>query len=143
VSDSNVTFIGNLVADGELRFVGADGKPVYNNRIAVNKSKKVGDEWVNESSFFNISVWDSLGENFASLPKGTRVIVVGDLFVREYEKDGEKRQSLDVTVVAGGPDLKWATAEVTRTQADGAKGGAKKGTSKRAADPVYGDEEPF
>lgn len=139
-TESNVTFVGNLTKDWTVRFT-ETGKAIASNSIAVEKSRKVGDTWEKTTSFFNVTAWEGLGENFASLPKGTRVIVTGTLEVRDYEKDGEKRQSLDITVEAGGPELRWATAEVTRVTKDAnAKPAAKKAAPRQAP---LDEEEPF
>jgi single-strand DNA-binding protein len=100
-------------------------------------------------SFFNVVAWDSLGENAAaSLNKGSRVIVTGRLEQRDYEtKEGDKRSVVEIVADEVGPSLRWARAEVERTQrsgGDGASGGgSSSGGSSRAADPIYGDEEPF
>lgn len=140
-TESNVTFVGNLTGDGELRFT-AGGKGVYSNSLAVEKRRKnaTTGEWESTTSFVRISVWDSLGENFTSLAKGTRVIVSGTLEVREYEKDGEKRQSIDVTVEAGGPELRWSTAEVTKVKSTST---ALQASGAKPRQPAMTEEEPF
>jgi single-strand DNA-binding protein len=44
-----------------------------------------------------------------------------------------------------GPSLRWATAQVERTERSGGfgGGGAPSQSPQAAPDPVYGDEEPF
>ena len=95
-----------------------------------------------------------LGENAAaSLTKGTRIIVTGRLEQREYETNaGEKRNVVEIVADELGPSLRWARAEVERTQRTGPDGTpsrwrpcrlpAPRGGG-RPSDPVYGDEEPF
>ena len=155
-TDSTVTIVGNLTRDPELRFT-AGGKGIASFGVAVNRRYQQNGEWQEKVSFFNVTAWDTLGENIAaSLTKGARVIVTGRLEQREYEtKEGEKRNVVEIVADEVGPSLRWARAEVERIARDsggnaggsssGASGGASggAGSGSRAPDPVYGDEEPF
>jgi len=153
MADSTVTIVGNITRDPELRFT-AGGKGIASFGLAVNRRWQQNGEWQEKVSFFNVTAWDTLGENIAaSLTKGTRVIVTGRLEQREYEtKEGEKRNVVEIVADEIGPSLRWARAEVERIARDGggnsgggsnsnAGGGSASGS--RAPDPVYGDEEPF
>ena len=153
MADSTVTIVGNLTRDPELRFT-AGGKGIASFGVAVNRRWQQNGEWQEKVSFFNVTAWDTLGENIAaSLTKGTRVIVTGRLEQREYEtKEGDKRNVVEIVADEIGPSLRWARAEVERIARDsggsssggsssGGGGGASSGN--RAPDPVYGDEEPF
>lgn len=153
MADSNVTIVGNLTRDPELRFT-AGGKGIASMGVAVNRRWQQNGEWQEKASFFNVTAWDTLGENAAaSLTKGMRVVVTGRLEQREYEtKEGEKRNVVEIVADEIGPSLRWARAEVERIARDsGGSGGgggnasASSGNSAggRAPDPVYGDEEPF
>ena len=148
MADNNITVVGNITRDPELRFT-AGGKGVASFGIAVNRRYQVNGEWQEKVSFFNVVAWDSLGENAAaSLSKGSRVIVTGRLEQRDYEtKEGEKRSVVEIVADEVGPSLRWARAEVERTQRSGGDGASGGGSSSsgaaRAADPIYGDEEPF
>lgn len=154
MADSTVTIVGNITRDPELRFT-AGGKGIASFGLAVNRRWQQNGEWQEKVSFFNVTAWDTLGENIAaSLTKGTRVIVTGRLEQREYEtKEGEKRNVVEIVADEIGPSLRWARAEVERIARDGGgssgggsnAGGGSGGSSSggRAPDPVYGDEEPF
>ncbi len=148
MADSNVTIVGNLTRDPELRFT-AGGKGVASFGVAVNRRYQVNGEWQEKVSFFNVTAWDSLGENAAaSLTKGTRIMVTGRLEQREYETSaGEKRNVVEIVADELGPSLRWARAEVERTQRTGPDGNARPASAPagggRPSDPVYGDEEPF
>jgi single-strand DNA-binding protein len=153
MADSTVTIVGNLTRDPELRFT-AGGKGVASFGVAVNRRYQVNGEWQEKVSFFNVTAWDTLGENAAaSLTKGTRIMVTGRLEQREYETtNGEKRNVVEIVADELGPSLRWARAEVERTQRtgpDGAPAGGGRPAAAapagggRASDPVYGDEEPF
>ena len=59
-----------------------------------------------------------------SLTKGSRVIAQGRLKQRSYEtKEGEKRVSVELEIDEIGPSLRYATAQVTRTQSSRGPGG--------------------
>jgi single-strand DNA-binding protein len=152
MADNTVTVVGNLTRDPELRFT-TGGKGIASFGLAVNRRYQQNGEWQEKVSFFNISAWDTLGENAAaSLTKGTRVIVTGRLEQREYEtQQGEKRNVVEIVADEIGPSLRWARAEIERTQRTNPDGGASTtggaprpaATGGRPADPIYGDEEPF
>ena len=153
MADSTVTIVGNITREPELRFT-TGGKGVATFGVAVNRRYQQNGEWQEKVSFFNVTAWDSLGENAAaSLTKGNSVIVTGRLEPREYEKkEGEKRSIVEIVADEIGPSLRWARAEIERIARDGgASGGSgnagnRGGSSSsggRAPDPVYGDEEPF
>jgi len=160
MADNTVTVVGNLTRDPELRFT-AGGKGIASFGLAVNRRYQQNGEWQEKVSFFNVTAWDTLGENAAaSLNKGMRVIVTGRLEQREYEtQQGEKRNVVEIVADELGPSLRWARAEVERIARDasgqsggGQSGGGQSGGGQssgpqssggRAPDPVYGDEEPF
>ena len=157
MADNTVTVVGNLTRDPELRFT-AGGKGIASFGLAVNRRYQVNGEWQEKVSFFNVTAWDQLGENAAaSLSKGTRIIVTGRLEQREYQTNtGEKRNVVEIVADELGPSLRWARAEIERTQRTNADGspsvGARQGApadsgatvgAGRPSDPVYGDEEPF
>lgn len=142
-NSNSITLVGNLTRDPELRFT-TGGRAVANFGLAVNRRYQVNGEWQEQTSFFNVVAWAELGENAAAtLSKGSRTIVFGRLEQREYEnKEGERRTMVEVIADDLGPSLRWAQAQVERTERSDASGGSSEGSS-RAADPVYGDEEPF
>jgi len=164
MADSTVTIAGTLTRDPELRFT-QGGRGVASFGVAVNRRYQQNNEWVEQTSFFNVTAWGSLGENAsASLTKGARVIVTGRLEQRQYEtQQGEKRSVVEIVADEIGPSLRWATAQVEKTQrtdsgggsgGGGNSGGNQGGNSgggssggnsggRSTPDPVYGDEEPF
>jgi single-strand DNA-binding protein len=151
---NNVTLIGNLVDDPELRFT-PSGVAMAKIRMAVNRRWQKDGEWQEDTSFFTGTVWREQAESAAeSLQKGARVIVTGRLEQRSWETDqGEKRSVVEVQIDEIGPSLRWATASVNKTQRSGGEwsggqgGGGGQGSDVPAA-PVardnYGpDEAPF
>ena len=149
MSGNNVSLVGNLTRDPELRFT-TGGRGVATFGLAVNRRYQQNGEWQEQTSFFNVVCWGDLGENVAtSLTKGARVIVAGRLEQRSWEtNEGEKRSVVEVVADEIGPSLRWATAIVERTERTGGDGGYQgdrqpaSGGSKQP-DPIYGDEEPF
>ena len=146
MADSQVTVIGNITREPELRFT-PSGQPKANFGLAVNRrwQNRQSNEWEESTSFFNIVCWGSLAENVAeSLPKGARVVVTGRLEQRSWETDNnEKRSIVEVVADEIGPSLRWATAEVKRNDRRGpAEAGVSAGRAV-ANEPGGFDEEPF
>jgi single-strand DNA-binding protein len=147
---NNVTLIGNLVDDPELRFT-PSGVAMAKVRFAVNRRWRGQDgEWQEQTSFFTGTVWREQAETVAeSLQKGTRVIVSGRLEQRSWETDeGDKRSVVEVQIDEIGPSLRWATATVNKTQRSDGDFGGGGGTKSVPPSPVarddYGpDEAPF
>jgi single-strand DNA-binding protein len=145
---SNVTLIGNLVDDPELRFT-PSGVAMAKIRMAVNRRWRGQDgEWQENTSFFTGTIWREQAEQAAeSLQKGARVIVSGRLEQRSWETEsGEKRSVVEIQVDEIGPSLRWATATVNKTQREDNWSDNKQsaGASAPAAREDYGpDEAPF
>jgi single-strand DNA-binding protein len=125
--DTQITVVGNLVADPELRFT-PSGQPVATFRVA--STPRIMDRQTNEwkdgdSLFLTCNVWRQAAENVAeSLQRGMRVMVQGRLKQRNYEtKEGEKRTVYEVEVDDVGPSLRNASAKVNRVSRGGGEGG--------------------
>jgi single-strand DNA-binding protein len=146
MADNTVTLVGNITRDPELRYT-TGGRGVASFGLAVNRRYQVNGEWQEQTSFFNVVAWGTLGENAAaSLNKGARVVVFGRLEQRSYEtQEGEKRNVFEVIADDLGPSLRWAQAQVERTSrsSDSSGGAPAPAGGGRAPDPIYGDEEPF
>ena len=117
--DNTITLVGNLTREPELRFV-KSGQATANFGMAVNRKwqNRQTQEWEESTSFFDVICWRELAENVAeSLIKGTRVIVTGRLEQRSWETpEGEKRYKIEVVADSVGPDLRWASAVVTKNE---------------------------
>jgi single-strand DNA-binding protein len=125
--DVNLTVIGNLTDDPELRFT-PSGAAVANFTVASTPRilDKATNEWKDgDALFLRCSVWRQAAENVAeSLQRGTRVIVTGRLRQRSYEtKEGEKRTVVELEVDEIAPSLRFATAKVTKASRGGGGGG--------------------
>lgn len=76
---NSVFIIGRLTRDAELKFT-ASGQPLCNFAIAVNRRVKKGEEWAEEASFFDVTLWGKSGEALNQyLLKGKQVALTGEL----------------------------------------------------------------
>lgn len=119
--ETTITVVGNLTADPELRFTGS-GVPFASFTIASTPRTydRQTNEWKDgEALFLRATVWREFAEHVAnSLTKGMRVIARGNLRQRSYEsKEGDRRTSYELDIDEVGPSLRYATAQVTRSQA--------------------------
>ena len=128
--DTQITVIGNLTGDPELRFI-QSGAAVVNFTVASTPRtfERTSNEWKDgETLFMRCSLWREAAENVAeTLTKGMRVIVTGRLVCRSWEANGEKRTVTEMQVDEVGPSLRYATAKVNRTQRAGGQGGGNGG----------------
>ena len=143
---THIAITGNATADAELRFL-PDGKAVANVTVAVTPREKQPDgSWGDgPAAFYRVAAWRKLGENVAeSVKRGSRVTVVGTLKPREYEHNGEKRISLDVTADSVALDLTFDPAAHRRAdrQQQPADPWAAPGVATPAPGTNYGDSEP-
>lgn len=90
---NKLILIGNLTRDPELKTT-PGGINLCEFTIAVNGKKK--DD---ESQYFRVTVWRTLGESCAKyLSKGKKVFVSGPVSARAYQtNDGSTRVNLEVT----------------------------------------------
>lgn len=138
--DSQTTLIGNVTRDPEMKFT-ASGRALVNIGLAVSRRWQQNGEWKEETSFFDITAWAGLAENAAaSIEKGNRIIAVGRLEQQRWEQDGSPRSKVVLVADAIGPDLRFATAEVTRIAREGAQ--ATTPAPAPAKQDQWG-EEPF
>jgi single-strand DNA-binding protein len=142
--DTNITIIGNLVADPELRYT-PTGQAVATFRVASTPRRynnQTGQWEDGEGLFLSCNVWRQAAENVAeSLERGMRVLVSGRLRQRSYEtREGEKRTVYEVEVDEVGPSLRYASAKVTRStrSGSGSGGGSGFGGGQAAGQGGYG-----
>ena len=136
---AQIILTGN-VGHGELKFTN-NGKAVLEFTVADNLRvlNRQSNVWETKSTmWWRVTVWEKQAEDLApEVVKGARVVVVGDVHSREYEKDGATRTVYDV---------KGKTVAVV-PRGD-AKGGAFSGAGAASGDPWSApanntDEAPF
>lgn len=110
----NITIVGRLTADPELRFVNSGGA-VCSFTVAHNSRKynKTSKEWEDsEATFYRCSLWGHGAENVAeTLRKGSPVIVQGAYGSRSWEKNGEKQTMQEVRVDTIGLNLMFVRVD--------------------------------
>lgn len=100
-----------------------NGTAKANVSIAVNRSKKNGDNWVDETSFFDITVFGKQAENLKPyLKKGNQIYVEGYLKQDRWEKDGQKFSKVsmiaeNIQLLGGKKDS--APSQETTNKSDG------------------------
>ena len=88
--------VGNLTRDPELRHI-PSGTAVCEIGMAVNDRVKRGDQWVDETTFVDVTLWARTAEVASQyLSKGSSVLIEGRLKLDTWEKDGQKRSKLRV-----------------------------------------------
>lgn len=129
-----IAITGN-VGQVELRFTPA-GAPVLNGSVAVNRRRfnKQTNTWEDAGTdWHRFALWGERGEAAAEvITKGTRVVVIGQLESRDFEKDGQKRTAWEIradeigiiakptrgSAPAARKDDPWATTAPTATGQD-------------------------
>lgn len=118
----NMTVVGNLTKDPELRFTAA-GKAVANIVIACSDRKfdKETNTWADGNTvYMTATVWGKTAENVAeSLQKGMQVIATGVLRQHEFEdKQGVQQRRLELEIDTIGAGLNNAVAKVEKVKRD-------------------------
>lgn len=138
-TDNFIQIIGNVTRDPELKYT-TGGHAICSFGLAwTPRRRDENGNWGDgDPSFFNCNAWRDLGENIAaSISKGNRVVVTGSVRARDWEdRDGNKRTSIEIEVDECSPSLRWATAEIARTERE------KPSAASSNAAPLP-DEEPF
>ena len=95
-SYNRVVLLGNLTRDPELRYI-PSGMAVSDIGLAVNDRVKRNDQWVEEATFVDVTLWGRTAEIANEyLSKGSPVLIEGRLKLETWEKDGQKRSKLKV-----------------------------------------------
>lgn len=90
--------VGNVGGSPEMRYT-PQGACVTSFSVAVNKvSKDAQGNSKTVTDWFRVKTWNKLAETCNQfLTKGKMVLVEGSIHTSEYEKDGIKRQAIEVT----------------------------------------------
>ena len=132
---NKVMLIGNVGQDPELRYT-PDGNPVANFSIAVNRRRKVGDEFKDETEWFNIVCFSRTAENVNQyLSKGQKVYVEGRFQSSEYVgQDGNQRKSFEVIA----NDVTFLS---TKSEAESINQSSSQNQATPESKPVDSDDE--
>lgn len=76
---NKVLLIGRLTGDPVIRYL-PSGSPVTEFNVAWNRRYRVGEEWKEESHFFDVKAYGKLAEDLSTrLSKGYQVVIEGRL----------------------------------------------------------------
>jgi single-strand DNA-binding protein len=143
---NNITIVGNITRDPELRYT-PSGQANVRLGVAVNRKwqDRNSGEWQEQTSFFDVIAWREMAENVnESLKKGARVIVTGRLEQRSWEQEGNKRSAVEIIADEIAPSLRWATAKVEKTERRGAdQGGGGGGSGYGRSAPASEQPAPY
>lgn len=95
---NKVMLIGNVGKAPEMRFT-ASGMPTTQFSVATSRRRRTPDnEWVDETEWHNIVLWDKLAERANEyVQKGTKIYIEGRLQTRSWEaQDGQKRYRTEI-----------------------------------------------
>lgn len=93
---NSVHLLGNLTRDVEVKYL-QSGTAVCDLGLAINERVKRRDEWVDETTFVDVTLFGKTAEVAGEyLSKGSPVLIVGKLRLEQWEKDGQKRSKLKV-----------------------------------------------
>ena len=93
---NNVSLVGRITKDPEVKFIGSENTPVVNFGIAVNKPFKNKDGEY-EADFFNCSAFGKSAEFMGSyVKKGNLIGVTGRLTTRTYDKEEQTHYVVDI-----------------------------------------------
>lgn len=95
---SNITLIGNLVRDPELRYI-PSGTAVSEVTVAVTEREKKNGSYQDTTAFIDCVLWGKTAELVNEhFQKGSPVCFNGSIRQDNWEKDGQKRSKLKVVV---------------------------------------------
>lgn len=137
-----ITLNGRLVADPELRYT-STGKAMARFTVATSRRRKndAGDWEDFDTTFWPCTAWDQIAEQVAEhLLRGAAVVVTGQAYQNNWEKDGEKRSRIEVRVEAVGPNLRWPPKAAERSKP---AAGARPASDPWANGGVSDDQPPF
>jgi single-strand DNA-binding protein len=106
---SNITTVG-LVATTPRYLLTVDDLPCISFRLASNETSNDITNW------YTITAFGQLASNLRdSIEKGDRVIVSGELKIRDWDNGERTGTSVEVISNSVGHDLKYGTTKFTRT----------------------------
>lgn len=95
---NRVFLMGNITRDPELKHT-PKGTAVASFGLAINRNFTVEGEKREETTFVDIEAWGRTAEVICEyFKKGKPIFIEGRLKLDQWEKDGQKRSKLSVTV---------------------------------------------
>jgi single-strand DNA-binding protein len=117
---NHVVVVGRLTRDAELKYTNT-GTAICKVSVAVNRRRKVDEQWTEEANFFDVTIWGKMGEAIAQyLVKGKQIGVEGELRQSKWEQDGQTRSKVEIVA--------------NNVQLLGGKMGDRQGTARAGSD---------
>jgi len=142
-SFNRVVLVGNLTRDPEkVRYL-TSGMAVTDIGLAVNDRVKKGNEWVDEATFVDITLWGRTAEVACEyLTKGAPVLIEGRLKFESWEdKEGQKRSKLKV--VGEKMQMLGGKSGGGGGGGGGSAGGQRSGGARRGGGQSYDDSQDY
>ena len=148
---NHVVLVGRLTRDAELKSI-ASGQAVCKFSIAVNRSKKNGEQWEDEPNFFDVVLWGRRGEALHQyLNKGKLVGVDGELRQDRWQQEGQNRSKVEIVanniqLLGGGSGGGGSSGGYSGGPSFGgnnSQGSAQQQAQGAPADDGFADDIPF
>ncbi|MET7364760.1 single-stranded DNA-binding protein [Streptomyces sp. NPDC005566] len=116
MNETLVTLVGNAATGVEFRETATGGMARFRMAATPRRWDREKQLWADgHTSFYTVWAWRTLASNLAgSVSVGEPLVVHGRLKVREEERDGTWKTSVDIEAVAVGHDLTRGTAAFRR-----------------------------
>ena len=112
---NHIVLIGNVGGDPQAR---GDQRDIAAFRLAVNQRKRGGER---DTQWFDCVAFGRTGQSILEhVKKGAQVAITGKVKTRSWERDGVKRQDLDVIINT----WEFVTAKSSTPESIGQGGGA-------------------
>jgi single-strand DNA-binding protein len=111
--------VAGLVATTPRHLTTSDGLPITSFRLACSHRKfdRIEGKWVDgETNWYTVTAFQTLAINTASsINKGDRILVTGNLRIRDWDNGERSGTSVELEATAMGHDVSWGTSTFTRT----------------------------
>lgn len=134
-SFNKVILVANLTRDPEIRYL-ASGSAVADVSVAVNERFKKGEEYVEEVSFIDVTVFGRTAEIVGEYcQKGSQILIEGRLKQDRWDdkESGNKRSKIKVIAEA---------IKLLGSKGGGGEKSAAGGKTESASYEAGGDDEP-
>ena len=122
MSETSVTIVGNITRNPEIKTTNG-GKLVTRLRVASTRKRYIEGQWIDgETAYIDVDCWEHLAQNAVNtFSKGDRIIAEGRLRTDQWEDNGVKKTFTKIVADSVGPDLRFATAAITRNRSSAAR----------------------
>lgn len=137
----SVFAIGRLTRDAELKYT-TGGLAIAKFSIACNSRAKKGDQWIDEASFFEVSVFGKLAETLNQyLTKGKQIAVQGRMKQERWEHEGKNMSK--IVIIAENIQLLGGDKNTQGSAPDARKEPSRAPESDSDNQPDFPDDIPF